>query len=65
MSTVRSRSQGTAGYDTAGWKRLSGCCGELRRVEISGGGVLPVFPSGVNKSNCPIHTPSIVIHPKT
>jgi hypothetical protein len=35
----------------AGWKTLSGCCGDLRIVEISGGTVMLVFPSGVNKSN--------------
>jgi hypothetical protein len=40
ISAVRSRCQGTAGEDTAGWKRLSGCCGDLWIVEISGGAVI-------------------------
>jgi hypothetical protein len=38
--SVGSRCQGTAGEDTAGWKRLSGCCSDLRIVEISGGVVI-------------------------
>jgi hypothetical protein len=29
ISTVRSRYQGTADEDTAGWKILSRCCGDL------------------------------------
>jgi hypothetical protein len=29
ISTVRSRYQGTAGEDTAGWKRFRECCGDL------------------------------------
>jgi hypothetical protein len=29
-----------AGEDTAGWKRLSVCCGDLWIVEISGGAVI-------------------------
>jgi hypothetical protein len=29
ISPVRSRYQGTAGEDTAGWKRLSVFCGDL------------------------------------
>jgi hypothetical protein len=36
ISTVRSRCQGTAGYDTTGWKELSGCCGDLYSVKIGG-----------------------------
>jgi hypothetical protein len=40
ISTVRSRHQGTAGEDTADWKRLSRCCGDLWIVEISSGAVI-------------------------
>jgi hypothetical protein len=29
ISHVRSRCKGTAGEDTAGWKRISRCCGDL------------------------------------
>jgi hypothetical protein len=43
-----------AGEDTAGWKRLSGFCGDLWIVEISGGAVIACSPescaSVVNKS---------------
>jgi hypothetical protein len=35
VNTLRSRYQGTAGEVTAGWKRLTGRCGDLRVVEIS------------------------------
>jgi hypothetical protein len=37
--TVRSLCQGTTSEDTAGWKRLSGCC-DLWNVEISGGALI-------------------------
>jgi hypothetical protein len=37
---VRSRCQGAAGEDTAGWKRLSVCCGGLQIAEISGGTII-------------------------
>jgi hypothetical protein len=30
ISTVRSRCHGTDAEDTAGWKRLSGCCGDRK-----------------------------------
>jgi hypothetical protein len=43
ISAVRSRCQGTAGEDTAGWK-LSGCCGDLRIVEISSGAMVATIP---------------------
>jgi hypothetical protein len=29
LCIVRGRCQGTTGEDTAGWKTLSGCCGDL------------------------------------
>jgi hypothetical protein len=32
--------QRTTCEDTAGWQRLSGCCDDLRIVEISGGTVI-------------------------
>jgi hypothetical protein len=38
--TVRNRCQETAGEDTVGWKMLSGCCGDLWIMEISGGAVI-------------------------
>jgi hypothetical protein len=39
ISTVRNRCQGWAREDTAGWKRLCGCCCDLCILEISGGAV--------------------------
>jgi hypothetical protein len=39
-SCVEIRCQGTAAEDTAGWKRLSGCCSELQSVESSGGALI-------------------------
>jgi hypothetical protein len=48
-------------------KRLSGCVGDLRIVEISDS-TLIVFLSGVYKwsiNPSPIHTPSIVVTPKS
>jgi hypothetical protein len=39
ISTIRSRCQGTV-VDTADWKRLSGCYGDLWSVVISGGAVI-------------------------
>jgi hypothetical protein len=47
ISTVRSHCQGMAGKDTASWKRLSRCCGDLWIVEISNGTV----PSHVHKTS--------------
>jgi hypothetical protein len=44
ISTARSRCQGTAGEDTAGWKKLSGCCGNLWIVKIIGGTVIACSP---------------------
>jgi hypothetical protein len=55
ISTVRSRCQGTAGEDTAGWKRLSGRCSDLRIVEISDSIVSRVYKWSIHS---PIHTPS-------
>jgi hypothetical protein len=40
ISTVRSRCQRTASEDTAGWKKISGCCGNLWILEISGGDII-------------------------
>jgi hypothetical protein len=40
ISTVRSCCQGTAGENTAGWKILSGCCGDMGLVEIGCGAVI-------------------------
>jgi hypothetical protein len=34
---------------TEGWKRLSGCCGNLWIVKINGGAVITCFPSRVYK----------------
>jgi hypothetical protein len=39
ISTVRSRCKDRADEDTADWKRLSGCCGDLWILEISGGAI--------------------------
>jgi hypothetical protein len=49
ISTVRSRCQRTTGEDTAGWKRLSVCCGDLWIVEISNGAVITSYESWVHK----------------
>jgi hypothetical protein len=40
ISTIRSRCQRTAGEDTAGWKRLSVCCGDMWIVKICGSAVI-------------------------
>jgi hypothetical protein len=40
ISSVRSCCQGMSGEDTAYWKRLSRCCGDLWIVEISSGTVI-------------------------
>jgi hypothetical protein len=40
ISTVRIRFQAMAGEDTACWKGLHGCCGNLWIVEINGGAVI-------------------------
>jgi hypothetical protein len=37
--SLRSHCQGSAGEDKAGFKKLSGCCGDLWIVEISGSAV--------------------------
>jgi hypothetical protein len=34
ISTIKSRCQGTAGENTAGWKKLSEYCGDLWIVEV-------------------------------
>jgi hypothetical protein len=40
--------EAVAGEDTAGWKRLSECCGDLCIVEISGGAAITcAYESGV------------------
>jgi hypothetical protein len=63
ISTVRSRCHGTACEDTTGWKRLSGCCGDFRIVETSGGAVIActyeLCVKVVNKSNIQTKTQSI------
>jgi hypothetical protein len=47
-----------AGEDTAGWKRLSGCCGDLWIVEISGGAVIACSSDHVCKCKCVSITPT-------
>jgi hypothetical protein len=66
LSTVRSRCQGTADKDTAGWKRLIGCCDDLWSVKISGGAVITCssewWVQVVKKIHSSTHTPSTVTH---
>jgi hypothetical protein len=40
LATVRSRYHTTTSEDTAGWKRLDVCSGDLRNVEISDGAIM-------------------------
>jgi hypothetical protein len=56
ISTVRSLCQTTVSEDTACWKRLRGCCGDLWIVEISGGAVITCTYESIN----PNQTPCIV-----
>jgi hypothetical protein len=52
---VRSHYQATTNEDTAGWKRLSVYCSELKSVEISDGAIIKcnyeLCVQVVNKSN--------------
>jgi hypothetical protein len=69
ISTVRSRYQGTAGEDTAGWKRRGVCCGDLRNVEISNGAVitcsLELCCTVVNQYNLHSKPPPVHSHTPT